>query len=54
MTKNQLFHGDDVDVLRSYIADESVDLVYLDRPFNSNATCNVLFKERSAKQASAQ
>jgi 16S rRNA G966 N2-methylase RsmD len=32
--KNQLFYGDNLDVLRRYIADESVDLVYLDPPFN--------------------
>jgi len=52
--KNQLFYGDNLDVLRRYIANESVDLVYLDPPFNSNQTYNVLFKERSGKEASAQ
>jgi DNA modification methylase len=52
--KNQLFYGDNLDVLRRYIADESVDLVYLDPPFNSNQTYNVLFKERSGQRASAQ
>jgi DNA modification methylase len=52
--KNQLFYGDNLDVLRRYIADESIDLIYLDPPFNSNQTYNVLFKERSGKQASAQ
>ncbi|MCX6543796.1 MAG: DNA methyltransferase [Acidobacteria bacterium] len=52
--KNQLFYGDNLDVLRRYIADESVDLVYLDPPFNSQQNYNVLFKERSGKQASAQ
>ena len=34
----QLFYGDNLDVLRESIASESVDLVYLDPPFNSNAT----------------
>ena len=35
---NQLYYGDNLDVLRRHIADESVDLVYLDPPFNSNAS----------------
>ena len=39
--KNPLYFGDNLDVLRRYVADESVDLVYLDPPFNSNATYNV-------------
>ncbi len=52
--KHQLFYGDNLDVLRRYVADETVDLVYLDPPFNSNQSYNVLFKERSGKQASAQ
>lgn len=42
--KNQLYFGDCLDILRESIKDESVDLVYLDPPFNSNATYNVLFK----------
>ena len=41
---NKLFYGDNLAVMREHIADESVDLVYLDPPFNSNATYNVLFK----------
>ena len=41
---NTLFYGDNLHILREYIEDESVDLVYLDPPFNSNATYNVLFK----------
>lgn len=32
---NKLFYGDNLDVLREHIADESVDLIYLDPPFNS-------------------
>ena len=44
---NQLYYGDNLPILREHIADESVDLVYLDPPFNSNATCNVLFKAPS-------
>ncbi len=51
---NQLYYGDNLDVLRRHVADESVDLVYLDPPFNSNASYNVLFAEKSGKQAAAQ
>lgn len=32
---NHLFFGDNLDIMRKYIADESIDLVYLDPPFNS-------------------
>ena len=52
--KNQLFYGDNLDVLWRYVADESVDLVYLDPPFNSNADYNVLFAERDGTRAAAQ
>jgi site-specific DNA-methyltransferase (adenine-specific) len=51
---NQLYYGDNLDVLRRHIADESVDLVYLDPPFNSNASYNVLFAERDGTQAASQ
>ena len=44
---NRLYYGDNLDVLRRHIEDESVDLVYLDRLFTSNANYNVLFAERS-------
>ncbi len=52
--KNQLYFGDNLDILREHIAAESVDLIYLDPPFNSNATYNVLFKEQSGERSSAQ
>lgn len=51
---NALYYGDNLDVMRRYIADESVDLVYLDPPFNSNADYNVLFAEHSGDRAAAQ
>ena len=51
---NTLYYGDNLDVLRRYVADESVDLVYLDPPFNSNASYNVLFKERTGEESPAQ
>jgi site-specific DNA-methyltransferase (adenine-specific) len=53
-TPNRLYYGDNLDVLRRYVDDESVDLVYLDPPFNSNATYNVLFAERDGSEAAAQ
>lgn len=43
---NTLYYGDNLDILRRYVADESVDLIYLDPPFNSNADYNVLFAEK--------
>ncbi len=52
--KNQLYFGDNLDILRNHIADDSVDLIYLDPPFNSNANYNVLFKEHSGEQSAAQ
>ena len=51
---NQLYFGDNLSVLREHIPSESVDLIYLDPPFNSNATYNVLFKERSGEDSAAQ
>jgi DNA modification methylase len=54
LTPNLLYYGDNLDVLRRYIKDETVDLVYLDPPFNSNATYNVLFAEQDGTQAAAQ
>jgi len=51
---NQLYFGDNLDVLRESIKDESVDLVYLDPPFNSNATYNVLFRTPKGHQSDAQ
>lgn len=51
---NKLFYGDNLTVLRESIADESVDLIYLDPPFNSNASYNVLFKAPSGEQSQAQ
>lgn len=51
---NHLYYGDNLDILRDNIPDESVDLVYLDPPFNSQATYNVLFKAPSGQQSEAQ
>lgn len=54
ITKNTLFYGDNLFILRQYIPDESIDLVYLDPPFNSNRSYNVLFKDESGLDAEAQ
>jgi site-specific DNA-methyltransferase (adenine-specific) len=51
---NLLYYGDNLDVLRRHVAEESIDLVYLDPPFNSNASYNVLFAERDGTQAASQ
>ena len=52
--ENRLYYGDNLEVLRLHVKDESVDLVYLDPPFNSNASPNVLFAAKDGKQAAAQ
>ena len=52
--KNKLYFGDNLDIMREHISDESVDLIYLDPPFNSKATYNVLFKEKNGTESAAQ
>ncbi len=52
--KNKLYYGDNLDVLRRYIPAESVDLVYLDPPFNSRQDYNVLFAEKDSSKSSSQ
>jgi len=54
ITSNHLFYGDNLEILRDYIPNESVDLVYLDPPFNSNANYNVLFRAPTGAQSEAQ
>lgn len=51
---NTLYYGDNLSILREYIPNESVDLIYLDPPFNSNRSYNVLFKDESGKASEAQ
>ena len=51
---NILYFGDNLHVLRQHIADGSVDLVYLDPPFNSNASYNVLFATPEGRKSHAQ
>ena len=54
MEKNKLYYGDNLAVLREYIRDESVDLIYLDPPFNSRQDYNVLFAERDGSRSASQ
>jgi len=51
---NTLYYGDNLNVLRESIKDESVDLIYLDPPFNSKRDYNVLFKSRKGQSSDAQ
>ena len=51
---NTIYYGDNLAVLREYVPDASVDLIYLDPPFNSNASYNVLFKAPEGHQSQAQ
>ena len=51
---NTLYYGDNLKILKDHIPDESIDLIYLDPPFNSNRTYNVLFRERSGEASPAQ
>jgi site-specific DNA-methyltransferase (adenine-specific) len=51
---NNLYYGDNLNVLRSSISNESVDLIYLDPPFNSNANYNVLFQSPKGLKSEAQ
>src|SRR3954452_1596 len=53
-TSNTLFYGDNLDILREYMPDASVDLVYLDPPFNSSRNYNVLFKNERGEESEAQ
>lgn len=54
MVDNVLYYGDNLDILQRYIKDESVDLVYLDPPWNKKTTYNVLFAEKNGSDSAAQ
>lgn len=51
---NHLYYGDNLAVLREHVPGESIDLVYLDPPFNSNANYNILFRSPTGTSADAQ
>ncbi|MDS3860450.1 hypothetical protein RIF25_06465 [Thermosynechococcaceae cyanobacterium BACA0444] len=49
-----LYYGDNLEVLRASLAEECVDLIYLDPPFNSQAGYNILFKSLKGESSQAQ
>jgi len=51
---NVLYYGDNLEILRKYITENSIDLVYLDPPFNSKRDYNILFKENGGVESEAQ
>jgi site-specific DNA-methyltransferase (adenine-specific) len=54
ITQNTLYYGDNLKVLREYVPTESIDLIYLDPPFNSSRNYNVLFKDEGGADSEAQ
>ncbi len=54
MQTNLLSDGDNLDILHRYLPDASVDLVYLDAPYNSNRDWNVIFRDESGNATDAQ
>ena len=54
ITENTLFYGDNLDILRQRIYTESIDLIYLDPPFNSARNYNVLFKDEKGIDSQSQ
>lgn len=53
-SSNTLYYGDNLEILRKYVADESVDLIYLDPPFNSKRAYNVIFQDKTGRDSAAQ
>ncbi len=51
---NKLYFGDNLNIMRDYITNESVDLIYLDTPLKSKATYNILFAGKDGAQSPAQ
>jgi site-specific DNA-methyltransferase (adenine-specific) len=54
METNVLYYGDNLEIPRRYISDASVDLIYLDPPFNSNRDYNVIFRDESSNRSDTQ
>ena len=54
MAHNTLYYGDNLDILRRYIPDDTIDLIYLDPPFNSQQAYNVIFAENNGAGSSSQ
>jgi site-specific DNA-methyltransferase (adenine-specific) len=53
MKKNIIYFGDNLDVIRRHLKDQSIDLIYLDPPFKSNQDYGVVFKERGGGKSAA-
>jgi len=51
---NSLYYGDNLAILRKYVADSTVDLIYLDPPFNSKRAYNVIFQDKTGSDSAAQ
>ncbi|MBL7192301.1 RsmD family RNA methyltransferase, partial [bacterium] len=51
---NKLYYGDNLEVLKESIEDESIDLIYIDPPFNSKRAYNILFESIDLSDAKAQ
>ena len=51
---NQLFYGDNLDVLRRHVGNESIDLIYLDPPFQSGKNYNIFFRNESGSKSEEQ
>lgn len=54
MPDNTLYYGNNLDILERYVPNESVDLIYLDPPFNSKRAYNVMFPEHNGAESEAQ
>lgn len=54
MSENTLYYGDNLEILKNYINDNSIDLIYLDPPFNSKTDYNILYKEPTGEPSKAQ
>jgi site-specific DNA-methyltransferase (adenine-specific) len=54
LATNVLYYGDNLDILRRYLPDAAIDLVYLDPPFNSNRDDNVIFRDEPGKPCDVQ
>jgi len=54
LNTNVLYYGDNLEILRKHIPDNSIDLIYLDPPFNSKKDYNILFKENGGVESEAQ
>ena len=48
MSENTLYYGDNLEIIKLHIKDETVDLIYLDPPFKSNQDYNILFAEKNS------